>query len=189
MLSETGHLRNGFTAAGTPEWRAAGHYRYDYGSLPGLLGKLALMEATGRVLALDVGDVRTGVALSDPMRIICSPHGTIAMGAPAANVEAVRRLVTETEAVLVVVGVPLDREGKHGPQAKKVLEFVELLRDALDIPVETIDERFTTAGAQRALIAADVSRKKRKQVVDKIAAAQILQTYLDRLAAQRRFQA
>lgn len=147
------------------------------------------MEVFGRVLALDVGDVRTGVALSDPMRIIASPHATIAMGAPKANVEAIKRIVAETEAVVVVAGLPLDREGKHGPQALKVLDFVELLRAALDIPVETVDERFTTAGAQRALIAADVSRKKRKQVVDKVAAAQILQTYLDRIAAQRRFQA
>ena len=144
------------------------------------------MEILGRVMALDVGDVRTGVAVSDPMRIFASPHGTIAMGAPAANVAAIVKLARELEAVVLVVGVPLDREGKYGAQARKVLELVELLRAALDIEVELVDERFTTASAQRSLIAADVKRKKRKQVVDKVAASQILQLYLDRDAARRR---
>ncbi|MBP8132012.1 MAG: Holliday junction resolvase RuvX [Candidatus Hydrogenedentes bacterium] len=138
----------------------------------------------GRVVGLDVGEVRTGVAVSDPMRMIASPHDTIAMGSPEANIEAVRRVVAATEAVCLVAGVPLDREGKPGPQAQKVLAFVEQLRAALDIPVETVDERFSTAGAERALRAADVRGRKRRGVIDKVAAADILRTFLDRLAAQ-----
>lgn len=140
----------------------------------------------GRVLALDVGEVRTGVAVSDPMRMIASPRGTIAMAAPAANIEAVRRAVTETEAVCVVVGVPYDREGKPGLQAEKVLAFVEQLRAALDIPVETVDERFTTAGAERSLRLAEVRGRKRRKVIDQVAAAGILRSFLDRLAAGKR---
>ncbi|HNR29428.1 MAG TPA: Holliday junction resolvase RuvX [Candidatus Hydrogenedentes bacterium] len=140
----------------------------------------------GRVLALDVGEVRTGVAVSDPMRMIASPRDTIAMAAPAANIEAVRRAVAETEAVCVVVGVPYDREGKPGPQAEKVLAFVEQLRAALDIPVETVDERFTTAGAERSLRMAEVRGRKRRKVIDQVAAAEILRSFLDRLAAAKR---
>lgn len=139
----------------------------------------------GRIVGLDVGEVRTGVAVSDPMRMIASPHDTIAMSSPEANIAAVRRIVAETEAVCVVVGLPLDREGKPGPQAHKVLAFVEQVRAALDIPVETVDERFTTAGAERALRTAQLGGRKRRGVIDKVAAAEILRTFLDRLAASR----
>lgn len=144
------------------------------------------MEETGRIIGLDVGDVRTGVAISDPLGMFASPHSTIAMASAEENLAAVRRVVEETGAVTIVAGIPLDREGKPGPQAEKILAFVDTLRGALAVPVETIDERFTTAGADRALRAMGASGKKRRTVVDKVAAAQILQTYLDRQAARRR---
>jgi putative Holliday junction resolvase len=78
------------------------------------------------------------------------------------------------------VGLPLDQNGEIGPQAAKVLAFVETLRELLDIDIVTQDERFSTAAAQRALIDANMRRKKRKSVIDMVAAQHILQTYLDR---------
>lgn len=140
---------------------------------------------TGRILGLDVGDVRTGVAVSDPLGVIAQAHSVLECVSPEHDADAVRDLVRETESVRVVVGLPLGKDGEHGPQAQKVLAFVALLEERLDVDVVTIDERFSTAGAERMLIQANVRRKRRKQVIDKIAAQQILQVYLDRQANQR----
>ena len=138
------------------------------------------MTITGRIVGLDVGDVRIGVAVSDPLGIIAQPHSVIRCASPDKDVEAVRQVVADSEAVRLVVGVPLNREGKPGPQAEKVLAFIERLRGVVNVPIVTQDERYSTAAAQRTLIAANVRRAKRKQVVDKIAAHHILQTHLDR---------
>ena len=138
------------------------------------------MTITGRIVGLDVRDVRIGVAVSDPLGIIAQPHSVIRCASPDKDVEAVRQVVADSEAVRLVVGVPLNREGKPGPQAEKVLAFIERLRGVVNVPIVTQDERYSTAAAQRTLIAANVRRAKRKQVVDKIAAHHILQTHLDR---------
>lgn len=99
---------------------------------------------------------------------------------------ALRRILNDTGATRIVAGLPLNQHGEPGPQAERVLAFLELLRSAVDLPVETVDERFSTAAAQRMLIGAGVRRKGRKQVVDQVAAANILQLYLDRRASARR---
>lgn len=140
----------------------------------------------GRVMGLDVGDVRTGVAISDPMGIVASPHSVIPVKGIAADCDEVARLAKEQEVVEIVVGLPLDRNGEIGPQAKKVQQFLERLRAMVSVPVVTQDERYSSASAERALIAADVSRKGRKKLVDKVAAQQILQLYLDRRANLRK---
>ena len=139
------------------------------------------MTPLGRVIGLDVGNVRIGVAVSDPLRIIAQPHSVITRSDPEKDVAAVRAVIEQAEAVRVVVGLPLNREGKPGPQAEKVLEFIRQLRAAVATEIVTQDERFTTVAAERMLIAADVSRRKRKGIVDKIAAHHILQTHLDRI--------
>lgn len=144
------------------------------------------MPEFGRVMGLDVGDVRTGIALSDPMQLIASPRTVLAVKDEATDIAAILKLAQEEEVTCIVAGVPLNQAGSHGPQAEKVLKFVEALRAATPLPVETIDERFSTVSAQKSLIAAGARRDKRKQVIDKVAAAQILQLYLDRAAAQRR---
>lgn len=136
----------------------------------------------GRVMGLDVGDVRTGVAMSDPLGMIASPHSVIPVENMDADCRAVAKLAADNDVVEIVVGMPLDRNGEVGPQARKVQAFVERLRESVSVPVATQDERFSTASAERALIEADVSRKARKKIVDKIAAQQILQVYLDRRA-------
>lgn len=146
------------------------------------------MAELGRCMALDVGDVRIGVALSDPLGIIAQPHSVITAKSPQADAEAVKHLIDETGTKWLVVGVPLNKEGKPGPQAEKVLGFVKLLRQVLGIEIALQDERFTTAEAQRGLIAAGVRRQARKGLVDKIAAQRILQTYLDRRAREQQAQ-
>ena len=139
----------------------------------------------GRTIGLDVGEARTGVALSDPLGLIASPYETIQVKSPRADAEAVRALVEEQEAVRIVVGVPLNMQGEVGPQAEKVLEFVDVLKETIDIEVVTIDERFSTAAANRSLIESGIKGKRRKRVVDQVAAQQILQLYLDREAHRR----
>ncbi len=139
----------------------------------------------GRILGLDVGDVRIGVAVSDPLGIIAQPHSVVTRTDLDADLLALRRLVEETEAIRIVAGMPLNQHGKPGPQAEKVQAFLDKLRPVAGVEIVTQDERFSTASAERALIQADVRRKRRKQVIDKVAAQQILQTYLDRLARSR----
>lgn len=144
------------------------------------------MQEQGRIIGLDVGDVRTGVAVSDPLQMIASPREVLKSAPLEDLLRRVSAIAGETEALRIVVGVPLDQHGRHGPQANKVLMFIERLRAVVTVPVVEQDERFSTAEAQRMLIGADVRREKRKKVVDKVAAAHILQTYLDRMAAERR---
>lgn len=140
----------------------------------------------GRIMALDVGDVRIGVAVSDPLRIIAQAHSVIKTVSQQSDAAAIGDLVCELNVSEIVVGLPLNQDGKTGAQAEKVLRFVENLKAAVACDVTTADERFTTAIARRTLIDANMSRKNRKKVVDKVAAQQILQTYMDRLAAKAR---
>lgn len=134
-----------------------------------------------RFLALDVGDRRIGVALSDETALLASPHSTIERVGPKKDVRAVALLCQQHEVVEVVVGLPMKLDGTLGPQAEKTLEFVDALRRSLQqrVPVVTWDERFTTVIAQRALIEADMSRRDRREVVDKVSAAVLLQGWLD----------
>ncbi len=134
----------------------------------------------GRVMALDVGDVRIGVALSDPLGIIAQPYSVIQCESPDADVAAIRKIVDEMGVVQIVAGMPLNQHGERGPQAEKVAAFIDRLAPVAGVPIDTQDERFSTAAAQRMLIEANVSRKGRKKVVDKIAAQHILQVYLER---------
>jgi putative Holliday junction resolvase len=135
----------------------------------------------GRIVGLDVGSVRIGVAVSDPLGIMSLPHSVITRTSLEEDLAAVRDLVATVEAIRIVAGLPLNQEGKPGPQAEKVMEFLDRLREVVNVEIVTQDERFSTAEATRMLIGADVSRKGRKKVVDKIAAHHILETYLDRL--------
>ncbi len=132
-----------------------------------------------RILGLDVGDARIGVAVSDPLEVIAQPLASVKRISVRRDVESIKRLVEENEAGKIVVGVPKTLDDEVGIQAQKVLDFVESLGKALEIPIVLWDERLTTAEAERALIEADMSRRKRKKVIDKVAAVLILQGYLD----------
>lgn len=136
------------------------------------------------ILAIDYGDRRLGLALSDPSGIIATGLPTLERSGPSEDVvEPLRRLCTEHGVEHIVVGLPINMDGSHGPRARLSLAFAQKLRDELDIAVDTWDERLTTVQAERAMLAADLSRKKRKQRRDRIAAQLLLQSYLD--AARR----
>jgi putative pre-16S rRNA nuclease len=132
-----------------------------------------------RYLALDVGDVRIGVARSDETATLASGLDTIRRVGPRKDVKAVAALVRESEVAGVVVGLPRRLDGEIGPQAEKVLAFMDALKAAVKVPVIPWDERFTTAAANRVLIEGDVDRKGRRAVVDKVSAILILQSWLD----------
>lgn len=130
-------------------------------------------------MALDIGDRTIGVACSDEGLILASPVETIRRRGPKADSIRVETLVRERGVTHVVAGLPLSLDGTEGPQSDKVREFVETLRRRLKIKVEMWDERFSTREAERTLIAADMSRARRREIIDQMAAVLILQTYLD----------
>lgn len=134
-----------------------------------------------RIMALDVGDVRIGIALSDPLKITAQGLETLTRTNNKKDYQYIWQLIEDKEVSELVVGLPKNMNGTIGPQGEKVKTFVEELlkyKDA-DLKVIYVDERLTTVTAEKTLIAGDVSRKKRKQVVDKLAATVILQSYLD----------
>jgi putative Holliday junction resolvase len=133
-----------------------------------------------RALALDLGAVRIGVATTDPGRVIASPHSVINRGRDhAADHAAIARAVEETESSVVVVGLPRSMSGRDGAAATAVRAEAKELRGVLDVPVVLWDERLSTVSATNALIESGMRRAKRKQTVDKVAAAVILQSWID----------
>ncbi|HEY7761653.1 MAG TPA: Holliday junction resolvase RuvX [Actinomycetota bacterium] len=133
----------------------------------------------GRVLGLDLGDARVGVAISDPERRVAVPHGTIRTGQPPGELKAVAALVGELDVTAVVVGHPRSMSGASGPRAQQAEAFAEALRAIVGVPVELQDERLSTAEAERSLREAGVSGRRRRQVVDESAATVILGAWLD----------
>ena len=139
---------------------------------------------TGRVLGIDLGSRRIGVAVSDDSRRVASALTVLARGdSRGADHGRLAAVVVETGAALVVVGLPLSLAGGTGPAARAVLDEVSEMREALDVPVECCDERYSTVIARRALVAGGRRSTARRAVVDKVAAAAILQTWLDRQRA------
>ena len=132
-----------------------------------------------RILGIDYGDTRMGVAVSDPAAILAVALRTVPVNSDADACLKTLECCRETEAERIVVGIPISLNGTRGPMAQKVQRFVDRLAGAAGIPVETWDERMTTSMVERGLIAADVSRAKRKGLRDKLAAQAILQSYLD----------
>jgi putative holliday junction resolvase len=132
-----------------------------------------------RVLGIDLGSKRIGVAVSDGLGLTAQPSQTIARHGGMRDIDAIAAAMTAADADRIVLGLPLDCEGKEGDAARRARAFAEKLRAHLAVPVELVDESFSTVEAEAVLLAADVSRARRKQVVDKLAAAVILQRWLD----------
>jgi len=132
-----------------------------------------------RIMGLDVGDRTIGVAVSDALGWTAQGVEVIRRTSLARDMVRLQELVGMHEVTSFVVGLPKNMNGTIGPQGEKVLEFVEELKQNFGLPVTLWDERLTTVAAQNTLIAADVRRDKRKKVIDKMAAALILQGYLD----------
>ncbi|QEL18809.1 Holliday junction resolvase RuvX [Limnoglobus roseus] len=137
------------------------------------------LPARGRLLGIDPGTVRIGLAVCDPDRIIASPHGTYERRSPDADAAFFRQLMKAEQIVGFVVGLPISLNDTEGPKAKESREFAMWLTAETGLPVAFSDERFTSSYAEDSLIAAGVRRDKRKGKRDRIAAQFILQAFLD----------
>ena len=138
-----------------------------------------------RYMALDVGDRTIGIAVSDPLFIMAEGHSTIFRESLEKDLDSLKEIIIKENIIKIVVGLPKNMNNTVGPQGEKVLNFVDdlkkyLLENNFDIEIVLQDERLTTVSAERILIEGNMSRKKRKKVIDKVAATYILQSYLDR---------
>jgi putative Holliday junction resolvase len=151
------------------------------------------LPITGRLVAFDLGRVRVGVAVSDPGQIVASPSDTVDVAdldlGDRMDVDALADRLADvarvSEAAGVVVGAPLDLEGREGEAAREARAVADALRVASGLPVRLVDERFTTTEAERTLLEADVSRAGRRRVVDRVAAGVLLQGVLAAQAQRR----
>lgn len=133
-----------------------------------------------RLMGLDVGDKTIGVAVSDLLMITAQGVTTIKRTSMKNDVEELKKLINEYDVTKIIAGLPKMLDGTVGIQGEKVLAFLEKLKKYIDLPIELEDERFTTTISERMLIDADVKRKKRKEVIDKLAAVHILSGYMQR---------
>jgi putative holliday junction resolvase len=131
-----------------------------------------------RVLGIDFGEKRLGLALSDESRTLASPLAVYERKDLQSDLRFLRDLILRYQITEIVLGLPLNMDGSLGPKAQQVLEFKRALEESLKLPVHTFDERFTTAEAERALLEANMSRRQRKAKRDALAAVLILQGYL-----------
>jgi len=132
-----------------------------------------------RVLAIDHGSKRMGIAVSDELQLIAHPLEYIPAEPFADFLARLKDLLREREVDLVLVGMPRNMNGSYGPAALKVQDFVAALKNSITVPIQTWDERLTSTQANRFLLEANVRRKQRKEKVDQTAAAILLQSYLD----------
>ncbi len=138
-----------------------------------------MTQERGRVMALDVGGRRIGVALSDPTRVLASPLTTLRAEPRARVLAEIAALAQRHEVSDVVVGLPLTLSGEIGPQARLVQEFAKELAQALPVPVHLFDERLTTVAAERMMVDLGMRPEQRKARIDEVAASIILQDFLD----------
>ena len=137
------------------------------------------MTPTGRILAIDPGRVRIGLAVSDPMGIVAQGLPTLRSAGRRLDLEALKSIVAEREIAEIVVGCPREMSGASGPMTEFALRLAEDLRQATGLPVHEWDERLSSAQAERALIEGDVRREDRRAKRDQVAAVLILQGFLD----------
>ena len=130
-------------------------------------------------MALDYGEKRIGIALTDVTRTICSPYTTYNRKNFAADMDYLCNLIKEKSAKIVVIGLPLNMDGSSGARVERTKEFANSLSKRIDSKIEFVDERLSSVYAEEFLLDMDVSRAKRKQVIDKMAAQIILKTYMD----------
>ncbi len=141
----------------------------------------ALLPQRGALIGLDLGSKTIGVAASDPDRRVAAPVETVTRRRFNLDARRILDLAAERRAAGIVLGLPINMDGSEGPQAQSTRAFARNLAQLTDLPIALWDERLSTAAVERALIAADASRARRKAVIDAHAAAYILQGALDRL--------
>ena len=144
-----------------------------------------IKQTKGRILGIDFGEARTGLAVSDTSRLLASGIGNIKGGGLEKSTEAIAEAVAVEHAVAVVLGLPVNMNGTEGPRAARVRQLAEMLAERMpDVPVALMDERMTTMAASRFLNETNTRGKKRKGVIDTLSAEIILQNALDRLRKQ-----
>lgn len=134
-----------------------------------------------RIIALDVGRVRIGIAMSDLMQIIASPFENYKRKNISVDIAHINDIINSNEIKMAIIGLPISMDGSLNEQCKSIQGFTDELKKVIKIPVEFVDERFSSVSAERVLIGADVRREDRKNFRDKLAAAIFLQSYLDKL--------
>lgn len=132
-----------------------------------------------KIMALDYGEVRIGVAMTDLMRLIASPYETYVRKNLDADISHICSLIENNSVKTVVVGLPLNMDGTEGERAQKTREFVDLLKDHTSVDFVFQDERLSSVSAEELLLEGGMKRKDRKQNIDKVAAAIILESYLN----------
>ncbi|NQT47274.1 MAG: Holliday junction resolvase RuvX [Candidatus Omnitrophica bacterium] len=138
-----------------------------------------------RVLGLDVGDVRIGIAVSDGLKMIAQALDTLTRKDASSDMAALGDIIKTNDVAEVVVGLPLNMDGSKGPRAELAIAFADKIKGSLGVAVTMWDERLSTVQAERTLLDADMSRRGRRRVIDKLAAQLILQSYLDAQANKR----
>lgn len=137
----------------------------------------------GRILGIDYGDRHVGFAVSDPMQMLATAKEVVTVQSAAHAANEAARIARETGAVQIVVGLPVNMDGTRGPAAEKAAAFVELLKTKTRVPIAMQDERLSTKSAHDFLLEGGMRNEKRKQIVDKVAAEILLQSFLDRQAS------
>lgn len=144
-----------------------------------------MIREPGRVMALDVGERRIGVAVSDTTQLLATPLITIPAMHRSRAIIRINTLIHEHEVVELVVGLPLTLSGEVGPQAKTIQDFVKELQLTISIPIHLFDERLTTVAAERMMVDLGIKPERRRLRIDEVAASIILQDFLDRQRAQK----
>jgi putative Holliday junction resolvase len=137
-----------------------------------------------RILGIDVGDKRIGVAVTDPLQITAQGVTTIKRKTRDDDLEAFRKLIDEYEIEKVVAGLPVNMDGSESAQTRKTVNFCQFIKKRLKVEIIYIDERLTSSWSEKVLIEGNVSRSERKEYVDMLAAQMILQSYMDRAAKE-----
>ena len=143
-----------------------------------------LLAADARLMGLDLGTKTIGIAVSDVSRTIATPRTTLKRTKLSRDIETLRVLIADEGIGGIVVGLPVNMDGSEGPRAKSARDTARRLSEGLALPVALWDERWSTVAAERAMLDADLSRRKRARKVDRVAAAYILQGALDRLRVE-----
>lgn len=135
-----------------------------------------------RILGLDLGQKTIGVAISDPLGFTAQGLTTIRRNSKGKDIEDLKKICDDYSVETIVIGLPKNMNGTIGPSGEIAMEFGKIVEEELKIKVEFWDERLTTVAAHKAMLEADLSRNKRKKIVDKVASTYILQGYLDRIS-------
>ncbi len=149
-------------------------------------GFVEAIGAVSSLMGLDFGTKTIGVAISDRLQTVATPRETIKRKKFGLDADVIERLIVENEISGIVLGLPMNMDGSEGPRAQSTRAFARNLAGRIHVPMFFWDERLSTVAAERALLEADMSRKKRALVIDNVAASYILQGVLDRLSHIRR---